>query len=885
MNKSPLFLLLAIAFPGLGLAQREAARDEAAPTQPEIEEVVVTGRFLSAAESLAAERITVPFSTDFLGADVIARAGDPDIASALRRVPGLTVVDGKFVYVRGLGERYSSVTVNDAAVPSPELTRSVIPLDLFPTSIVESIRIQKSPSPDRPASFGGGAIDIRTTSVPSGMVFDAQIGLGVNNRSAGDGLTFPGEATPMPAAIRSAIDTYLGDISVASIFGSLRGNDASATVAEARAIHQSLIDSLNTNIGTSVESLDPDVDGKLAIGNIWHIGGDWQFGALLNATANEKFRNENQRREGIGNPEVNFVDIDRTVREKRTVASANLGLKYAADHSVEFAAHQLNNDEALASFSRGFDQNNEYPDQKLNYSTRTEQRGLTLAQVSGEHAFLDTPVLSGLMEALNLRDLEFDWFFSESQATTGIPNESDFQAGALLDTATGQPISTQLLATTSSGQFSFLDLDDNQSSWGGDVRLPLELQRMFIEVSAGWWGAKKDRDYRGYNINLNSVGVRSSVLSGAPGDVLVPGRLTVENGFDLSLGTQFGTESYVGAQKVDAVYGMLDVQFNGYWRATLGGRHEAYQQAVLPIDLLDYTPWSSTRSRERLRAPDQRLVIKEDDIHGSAALTYDGSGLLGTDRYQVRLSYGETVVRPDLREVADVVYIDPELNVRVRGNPALLSSPIANIELRTEFFWASGDNFTVSLFHKDIQSPIEQIRQAGSDDDVVLGFANAESGRISGVEFEGLKELPGGFFLTGNMTASDSEINLDPNLSTVLTNLTRRMTGHSEWVVNATLGYDSDNGMHSAYLNYNAFGERIYFAGTGRNGDAYEQPFDSLGVVYKHFPTDNIEIQVKADNLLDEDRLFEQANSNGDVARIISQKVGTSFSLSGKWFF
>ena len=94
--------------------------------------MVVTGRFLSAAESLVAERITVPFSADFLGADVIGRAGDPDIASALRRVPGLTVVDGKFVYVRGLGERYSSVTVNNAAVPSPELTRSVIPLDLFP---------------------------------------------------------------------------------------------------------------------------------------------------------------------------------------------------------------------------------------------------------------------------------------------------------------------------------------------------------------------------------------------------------------------------------------------------------------------------------------------------------------------------------------------------------------------------------------------------------------------------------------------------------------------------------------------------------------------------------------------------------------------------------
>ena len=192
---------------------------------------------------------------------------------------------------------------------------------------------------------------------------------------------------------------------------------------------------------------------------------------------------------------------------------------------------------------------------------------------------------------------------------------------------------------------------------------------------------------------------------------------------------------------------------------------------------------------------------------------------------------------------------------------------------------------TVSLFYKDIDSPIEQVRSAGSDDDVVLGFANAESGEVSGVEVEGLKGLPAGFFLTGNMTLSDSEISLDPNLSTVLTNLTRRMTGHSEWVINSTLGYDSNNGRHSAYLNFNAFGERIYFAGTGRNQDAYERPFDSLGVVYKFFPTENIEIQAKLDNILDEDRVFEQINSTGELARIISQKVGTSFSLSGKWFF
>ena len=142
-----------------------------------------------------------------------------------------------------------------------------------------------------------------------------------------------------------------------------------------------------------------------------------------------------------------------------------------------------------------------------------------------------------------------------------------------------------------------------------------------------------------------------------------------------------------------------------------------------------------------------------------------------------------------------------------------------------------------------------------------------------------------GFFVSGNFTVSESEVALNSGLSTELTNLKRRMTGHSESVINVTFGYDSDNGQHSAYLNYNAFGERIFYAGTGGNQDAFEQPFNSLGLVYKYFPTPNVEVEFKLDNILDERRLFEQANSQNQVATVIDQHIGRSFGLSGRWFF
>ena len=330
---------------------------------------------------------------------------------------------------------------------------------------------------------------------------------------------------------------------------------------------------------------------------------------------------------------------------------------------------------------------------------------------------------------------------------------------------------------------------------------------------------------------------------------------------------------------------MLDVDFSNRWRFTVGARYENYRQTVLPIDLLDFTGQSITNLQNQLSQPDQTLAIAEDDVFGSTALTFMSNGLLGSDEYQIRASFGQTIVRPDLREVADVTYIDPELGIRVSGNPFLRSSPIDSFELRGEFFYGNGDNFTVSLFAKDIDAPIEQVRQQGSDDDFVLTFENALAGEVSGVEFEGLKRLGRGFFLAGNLTLSDSEVQLDPASPNALTNLTRRMTGHSEWVVNTTLGYDSNNGRHSAYLNFNAFGERISAAGTDNHDDVYELPFDSLGIVYKFFPTDRIELQLKLDNILDEQREFEQINVNGEVARVLVQDVGLSYSLSGKWAF
>src|SRR5690606_2813237 len=430
----------------------------------------------------------------------------------------------------------------------------------------------------------------------------------------------------------------------------------------------------DTSVNPARRALDPDISAKLALGNAWEIGDSWRFGVLVNASYGDKYRNQNQFREGVGSPSVNFLHIEPTGYEERAVGSINLGLDYSTDHTLRLDHYVLRTDEEIATITRGFDTNIQFPDQRLQNSTRLEERELVLTQISGEHTFLDTPLVSNLFSGRFLENLAIDWFYSESEAATDMPNQARFQASALLDNA-GEMLSTQLFASTSAGQFSCLDLDDEQKSWGGNVRLPLSLRPMQLTISGGWWGSEKARDYRQYYVNLNSVGVLSEHLRGTPGAVLTPQNLRIEHGFNLSLGSQFGTESYIAAQTVDAVYGMLDMDFDR-WRLMIGARREYYRQAVLPIDLLDFEGHYIRNLQDDLDNPNRRLAIAEDDVFSSLALTFNGNGLFGAVDHQIRLSYGETVVRPDLREVAGVVYIDPELEVRVQGNPMLRASPI-----------------------------------------------------------------------------------------------------------------------------------------------------------------------------------------------------------------
>lgn len=229
-----------------------------------------------------------------MGAEQISRTGDSDAASALRRVTGLSLVNDKFIYVRGLGERYSSVRLNGAVVPSPDLTRNVIPLDIFPSSIIESLAVQKAYSPNMPAAFGGGDVNIRTKSIPSDTLFKVEIGASYKDTND-EGYTYNGGSDDwlgqddgtraLPNSVKTALNTYingLSDISYRNI-RDVESKRTGADIGQAAAIdlNKSLAKALPRDFGLEKESLNPDAGIKAVYGdrfdNLFGLDGSFGF--------------------------------------------------------------------------------------------------------------------------------------------------------------------------------------------------------------------------------------------------------------------------------------------------------------------------------------------------------------------------------------------------------------------------------------------------------------------------------------------------------------------------------------------------------------------------------------------------------------------------------
>ncbi|AWF81509.1 hypothetical protein BTJ40_12120 [Microbulbifer sp. A4B17] len=902
-QRAPLVLAITAAStfaPGV-FGQDADLVEESPVAAPEIEEVMVQGRLRDSAEALVSERLEEEVVTDILGSEMISRVGDSTVAAALRRVSGLSLINEKFVYVRGLGERYSSTTLNGATVPSPDLTRNVIPLDLFPTSVVDSLAVQKSYSANQAASFGGGNVDIRTKGIPDDLTYSIEIGTGTNSEVSGDVLSYKGGdddiygtddgTRALSSDIETALRRFKGDLSVAGIRDTLiaEGNEY-ATDQEAydaaQALNRDLALSLNRDISIKEESSDPDADIKASVGNRFYIGDNWEFGFLAGGSYKNKWRESDRIVRDFGAPEEQVDYRTKSTYSVDISGNLNLGVHFADEHSIETTSLFLRNTDDETSIRDYFNENRLLSDGAgfREYEFKYEERELELNQIKGSHAL--GPETKGILSIALLdrapEELTFDWFFSDATATTDIPNQVNVSADTVTDPETGAVISSTVDVAASSAGFRFTELEDEVQNYGWSISLPLEFSSSSLELSGGFARTEKARSYKQTELSLDIFSVADdSILDDELGDVFSDDNITNDDNDFVFTRSGSNKQSYLAAVATDAIFGKFDWTFSETWRVSAGARWEDYSQAAL-----EWNPYGYSISDPQVTTdPDElaEAVYAEDDIYPSLSLTYMGA--LWAETFQLRFGASKTAVRPDLREITDAFYIDPITDEQIKGNPNVRPSEITNFDIRAEWFFDSGDSLTVSAFYKDIIDPIEFFEAASSDTNVAREIINAESGEITGIEIEGMKSLGfiadpmDSFFIQGNVTFQDSEI-VAGDEADAPTNPEREMTGASEYVVNMLVGFDSPDGNHSATLGYNVFGERLYLAGRNSAPDSFEQPFHSLDLTYSWYPTEEITLKAKMQNLLDESIEIER-----EGVIVFEEQIGQTFALSAQYKF
>lgn len=853
-------------------AHAAEAEDEAV-----LEEVVVSAsRLKGTATAVLEERKQQAFVADIMGAEQISRSGDSDAASALRRVTGLTLVDGKFIYVRGLGERYSSTQLNGAAVPSPDPTRSVIPLDLFPSGIIESLSVQKSYSPSMPASFGGGNVDIRLKSIPDQFVFDVSGQLGYNTNNFDDGIEYNGGSNDW-----YGVDDGTREIpdSIMAIYNSGQSLD-DLTPEQSR----SLVLDLNRDYDPQETTVNPNTKFTATLGNSFESG-DWRYGFLSAVSYDNKyFVGEEYQGEDFRLGETSaamtrgYDKVSATEHNVKVSGMINFGIEYNNAHRIDLSTLILRDTEDKIRDRLGIDENNNQSDNKRvrSYDVSYEERELIVNQIKGMHTF----------DFLNYAG--FDWKYSNGRSNRYAPGNMQTR---FIVTDTNEDGNYDLVNeialtnATTAARYTFQDLNDEVENYGFNFTLPIMLDGVEIELKSGADYVSKERSASNRRFDINTRAFTDLDLNGNELDTILSDDAIANAELNLPIlnDTTFAGDDYRSAQKTDAYYFEADFFFNNKWRVTGGLRWEDFRQVSVPLD-----PFTGGLDPSIDYDDLGNLAFQEDDIYGALAFTY-----VQDDETQWRLSYGETVVRPDLREISEATYIDPLTEYPVGGTPGLRTTQIKNYDFRWENYFDTGENFSVGLFYKDMIDPIESVQSPAQDGPPLVRIANAEDGYVAGVEFDYLKDFAflGGFwqdvFMSGNVTLSDSKINLDrqaivdqTGVSAAITNTKRRLTGHSKYVVNMQLGYDAPSGQHASTLIYNVFGERIIIPGIEGQDDWMEQPFHSLDFNYSYFPDFNSSLKFKVTNILGAKSEIESA---GTLTR--SKEKGTEFSIEYKYQF
>ena len=845
---------------GLGHAQEEGT-PAGLGAPPQLEEVFVLGQFIPDEKRDTSEISNV------LTAEDMAVLGDSDVASSLERVTGLSLVGGKYIYVRGLGERYSSTLLNGSPISSPVPFQKTVPLDIVPNNLVKNLLVQKTFSAQYPGDFSGGLVLIRTKTIPDENYLSIGAETGGNSKATGgDGLTYRGGGDD-----NSGWDDGTRDLPK-TVRGLTSDEFEESEFPERAALGASFYNYWRIK----EQELNPDVQGELAFGYRY----DFDNGMALGITGAGKYSNEwrkidvDMRRyeftgvEGGANQTLQY-DEETTTQTIDVSGFLNLGLEINNDNSVALTSVLLRQTEDLLEQRVGISsEDNVISGVPVeSYFMQWVENEIRSYQLSGEH----------YLGWANNPDAVFTWRALDGESERDAPDTrrytySDNFDGLQEMVTPARQAAGDLRNVNTAPDRIWSQQKDELEHYGFDIEWPMFIGEIDVTFKGGYSTYERERDVeeRTFRFNLTPNAPEWTPLQTPDQFFDIPNwerdYITVTD-FSSGQANTSGIFPFAfSKEEIDGYYVAFDAQVTPRLRLQAGVREE---DTDLTADA-----WGGNTDPGTVNFVTQEY----SDTLPSASLTFE----IITDM-QVRFAYSETRNRPSLLEITGTTIRNPDNGFNYRGNVFLEQAELENYDVRWEWYFGQADSMSLGAFYKEFDDPIE-IGKVQAQNDIFTWF-NAEEAELQGIEYEirkdlylaewfGLADAWDYFTLGFNISYIDSEVTLLGNGETAedvpltggrrlapLFENERELTGQSDWLGNLMLSYENyDLGLKGS-LAYNYTGERIVLVGDRNDPnieqDARGQLDFTLKYTFQQWDSE-MELEFKARNLTDEEYKLTQ---------------------------
>ena len=824
--------------------------------------------------------------TDAISAESISRSGGSDAASAMKKVTGATVVGGKYVFVRGLGDRYTNTQLNGLELPTSNPDRKSFQLDLFPSHLLDNIVTLKTFTPDKPGNFSGGLVDITTKGIPEDFYITLSVKQGYNTISSmTDILLGEGSGTDW----FGMDDGYRSEpASLANRPGSEFPSDTRARLdQDAAQILDMLAKSFNTTFLPKNRATGLNQSYSFGLGNRHNLTETIKIGYSANYSygmnQSAYFDGSSSRFELIGtfedseslSPNIDLTDIKGTQSvDWGFLGSA--GLLIGNFNKINFSLLRTQSGENTGRYLYGFWE--QFNSDDIEYRSRVNQfveRDLTSYQLSGSHT-------------INLiKDMRLEWnsaYQMNGQSTPDLRFMAS-ESRPVYDNAGN--ISSYILANPNS-QFPrparfFRDLNEVKYSGTVDLTIPFNTPASTVRFKTGGLYEYTSRDFRerryeylqGRGFSLNQFNSEEEYLSNL-GIIGYDDRNRPQVG-NYVISATTDRSSYDAEQTISAGYAMIEMDLFKNLKLAGGARYEL-------------TDLQSVSRDTTLTASDRFGEVNQSDLLPSVILIFSAS-----ENMLFRTSFSRTLARPTFRELSPYVSFDFVGDNLFRGNANLDRTLISNYDARWEWYPGSTEMVSMSGFYKKLQNPIERVLRFDIAEKAE-SVQNVDEATVYGVEFELRKNL-GSFSealryldLIANMALIHSQVDI-PEAELVQMretqqnpSKTRQLTGQSPYVLNIDIAYLNPDFGISTNLSYNRFGDRLSRVSQGAAPDVFERSYDSLNASLSKSIGSYFTLSLGIDNILDPTVKYSQ-DFKGREYIYQQYKTGTTYSIGVKYSF